>query len=156
MKKCCYVKQLNMYLDKEFSESEIKELETHISSCEECKKELAELISLNLLLASVKNVESDKNFADVQRKIADTNTSNKTMNQLFGLPRWSVAAIAVASILFGFVLGTTNLKETLQDNPSQELVADAMELWTFDDMVAASFVYGQKNTHNGSDNGGSL
>jgi len=142
--KCSKARKLiERYVDSALPESAAAELQAHLQSCEACRSEEARLRGVMDRLNEWRGVEPALGFDALMERIQHRSTAaNRAAAPAWGVPSWVVAALAAAGIAVGTSLGLVSSGSEPAQPPTEEQVASAIGLNSFDDSIAASFVYG--------------
>jgi hypothetical protein len=113
---------LTAYLENELSGEERKEVDSHLSSCSECLRELDELKATDNLLTDIPEIEPPANsefrFHEMLTKNRETKRTHKTITLSF-----SLKDIAAAAIIF--IIGTfTGFVINNRESGKQEVIAN--------------------------------
>ncbi len=142
--RCTKVRKLiPRFVDSELEESTALLVRDHIASCAACRAEEAELRSTLDLLSEWPDANAKLGFeALLERASQRSRKAAERRAPLLGAPSWAVATLAAISLAGGALLGVTTTQTPSSPPPSEEQVASAMALGSFDDMLAASFACG--------------
>ena len=130
-------------VDSELDESAAQAVRSHIASCAACRAEEAELRSTLGLLGEWVGADTKLGYEALLERVDQRSRGPvERRAPLLGAPSWAVATLAAISIAGGALLGVTTAGTPRNPAPSEEQVASAIALHSFDDVVAASFAYG--------------
>ncbi|NLV17091.1 MAG: DUF4349 domain-containing protein [Syntrophomonadaceae bacterium] len=108
--KCRHVRTLlSPYIDGVLPEDKIIELEKHLSSCDDCRRELGDLEMLIAKLKDMETLQVPNGFMEemherlLQEKAAALNDKNKFMKTI---PKWFVATAASVALLAGIYISS--------------------------------------------------
>ena len=136
-------KLIPRYVDSELDESTARAVCGHIEACAACRADEAELRSALSLLDEWAPADPKLGFEALLSRIDHRHRwPAEQTAPLLGVPSWAVAALAAISIAGGAVLGVTTPGTPPKQVISEQQVAGAIALHSFDDVVAASFAYG--------------
>ncbi len=135
------------YVDSELQDSLVHQLRGHIETCASCAAEEAELTAALGMLDRWHSTDPKLGFDALLSRIEQTRgEAPQRRVPAFGIPSWVAAALATVSIGAGVIAGMVTQPETPMEVPSEQQVASAIGLGSFDDVLSASLVYGVEET----------
>lgn len=152
--KCSRAKKLiPIYVDSRLSEVWARELQAHIDSCSQCRRESdglrAALAALDVWEAPEPRLGFDALLARLEAPEV-----RRAKGSLWPVPRWAAAGLAVASVACGVYFGAYSPQAVRVECPSQQQVVAAMGLQSFDDVMEASLLHGVSSSDGTASEGG--
>lgn len=129
------------YVDSALDDSEARELRAHLGECESCRAEESVLRGAMALLEEWPKAEPRRSFLDLHAKL-DERGGVPVGGPWLPVPKWAAAGLAALSIAAGVTLGVAGSDSSAAPVPTQQQVASALGLHSFDDVVEASLVHG--------------
>ncbi len=134
---------LTGYLDSELEERESAQVRAHVDACDSCRAELTALRGVTDLLGEWAEAEPRLGFDALLARVDRRATEPRFRLPGLPVPRWAAAAMAVASVTGGILLGTIgngSAPAATVKPPTAQQVASAMDVRPHD-LVEASLVY---------------
>ena len=145
-------KLIEKYVDSELDDVLVHELRDHLSLCAACAGEESRARSMLGVLDQWSAVEPDLGFETLLSRVQHSNEQvHGQAARSFGVPSWAAAALATVSIGAGVIAGMSAQQDIPAARPTEEQVATAIGLKSFDDMLGASLVYGIEDAANGEE-----
>lgn len=99
-------KNLSAFLDDELGERKRRQLELHISECEDCRKETEKLREMISLISGTERPKTPPQLWEETRRRLETASERSTRTLAFKIPRWgAIPAAAVVFTLLFYLLG---------------------------------------------------
>lgn len=148
-------KLISSYIDGELDEQCSRELAGHIGQCSACAAHESQLRETTAVLASWPDIEPCLGFDALQARIEQGISQRKALLDLRGvpMPRWASAALAVASVAVGIVLGFATSNPIPAEAPTEQQVVSALGLHPYDDILEASITYAVEDNKSGTAKG---
>ena len=135
-------KLIPKYVDSELRDSLVAQLRGHIETCASCAAEEAEIRATLGTLDRWPSTDPKLGFDTLLSRIEQTRgKAPQRRVPAFGVPSWAAAALATVSIGAGVIVGIVTQPETPVEVPSEQQVASAIGMKSFDDVFAASLTY---------------
>lgn len=133
---------ISRYADSELGPDAARELEKHLAVCSGCRAEEAELRRTLALLELWPGAEPRLGFEAVLSRTSTARSAWIAVLDRLPIRGWAMAALALAAISGGSVLGVRSHQQTVAEPPSHERVVAAMDLHSFNDLIEASLAEG--------------
>ena len=116
---------LSAYLDRELPGDQMIAVRAHVEICASCEAELGSLRALKTDLASLPLVEPREGFADDVMRLVRNEKPEPVRVPVFAMVATSVAAAALAVLLFNAFIGGTDRTHLADDGARFDEASDA-------------------------------